>query len=120
MALNVDSGHLSALDAIIACKKIEEVIKNIKSQFQEYAVEEASKYEKTFTHMGCKITQMPGRKMYDFKHIEQWNKANDYKKEIENLAKKAATVKGEIVTENGEVIEKAIIKYTADTLKISV
>jgi hypothetical protein len=59
--------------------------------------------------------------MFKFDHISSWKSANDTLKDIEEMAKAAASKgSGEYVNqETGEVIEPAIVSYAAASLSVS-
>jgi len=96
-------------------KKATEALKLI----EEAALEEASKYEKTFDYQDFKFEQRNGSKRFDFKHIKEWA---DKKAELSDVEKKYKAAYNSFqnnlnsVTEDGEVIELPKVSQGKDSL----
>jgi hypothetical protein len=59
--------------------------------------------------------------MYKFDHLPMWNALNDERKHLEEKAKAAAKnvqIGATMVTEDGELIDPAIITYTKPSLSV--
>lgn len=122
VATLVEDGHESALDALIFIKQVKDNLLDLEAQMKPLAMEEAGKYpEKTFGYKGFEFTKIAGRATYSFSHINQYNDILKQKKAIESDSKAAyqALLKGkQYVTDDGEVVEPAEVKYSADTISL--
>lgn len=118
---SVKNGELNPLDAYIILKELEKVLRDSIVEINEYAVEEAKKYGKSFDYKNASITVKPDAGRWDFSHIEKWKSTKEKLKELEDAAKSAYNAKGKdllIASVDGELIEPA--KYTPGKDNISV
>ena len=85
-------------------------------------MDEAKKYgKKTFSFGGFSWTLNDGRKTYKFDHIEDYRAKKEALKAVEERAKKAAEAMEKglgMHTDDGEVIEPAIIEWTKPSITI--
>ena len=110
-------GEINALEAFVYLKWIEQIADKAKAQIIDLSLEEAEKYpEKKFKEFGCEIQVKSAAGRYDFSEIKEIeDKENELKalKEKHKQAYKsmyAATIKTQMVDEDGVVVEPA--KYT--------
>lgn len=122
IATLVEDGNESALDAMIFIKRVKGLLDELEGQMKPIAIDEANQYaEKTFGYKGAEITKLAGHASYSFKHISKHEELKDKIKSLENESKAAyqALLKGrQYVTDDGEVIEPAEVKFSADTISI--
>lgn len=119
---DVFDGNESPVKAWAILDQLEKMIKYGKTTIQNYALSEAEKYgAKSFEDFGFSFELRNGRRTYDFKHIQEWVEAEEQKKKIEDKYKQAFMnyEKGlNAVTQDGEVLELPVVKYTNDSLII--
>ena len=119
----VDEGDIDAIVTLSKISKLEKLLKEVKAQVYEQALQVADEYpEKTFSHSGLIIEKRAGRKVYDFKQIPTWNDLNTSLKDFEKKCKGAydAWSKGTVLVdeETGEQIPLPGVKNTKDVLVI--
>lgn len=107
LANEVLSGNVNPLDAFVTLKKIEETIKNVKSQIEELALDEASKHPKTFNHLGVEITSKSSAGRWDFKHIPEVVELEKELKQLKDRHKLAHKSSDQLVSNDGEIIQPA-------------
>lgn len=120
---NVDSGTVDPIVSLAIINKIEKAVKDVKASVYDSALIEAQNYpEKTFEHKGVWVERRNGRKVYDFKGIQEWNDLNDKRKEKEAIYKSAfdAYQKGKTMVddETGEQIPIPAVSNNKDVLVI--
>lgn len=119
----VVDGYADPLEVFAYLKEVENHLKKCKEEIEEIVFIEAEKYEgKTFEHKGFKFTKTDGRAIYDFKHLSKWNELKEKLKEIEDKSKAAAKnvkIGAQMVTDDGEIIEPCIIKYSKPSISIT-
>ena len=118
MTQGVIDGEQDPLVAIAELKSMAAIIKKAITEIEPVAIDEASKYGKTFDYMGFRFTQTDGRRMYSFKYIESWNNIKEELSKVEEEAKKAAGIAGTYVTDDGEVVDPARVTFTKPSLSI--
>lgn len=118
MTQGVINGEKDPLIAMAELKSMAAIIKKAMTEVEPIAIDEAMKYEKTFDYKGFVFTRKEGRRMYSFKHIEAWKNAKEELTEIEEQAKKAASVSGTVVTDDGEVVDPAQVTFTKASLTV--
>jgi hypothetical protein len=116
-------GNFDPLDAYAQLKSLDKYLKECLNVIEPDVQAEAQKYnEKTFKHKDFTFTKTEGRAIYDFKNVDQWTKTKEKLSEIEELAKASARnyqqFKAALVTEDGEVIEPCIIKYSKPSISV--
>lgn len=119
----VQNGTLDPIVSLSIINMIEKAVKDVKATVYDAALIEAQNYaEKTFEHNGIKVERRNGRKVYDFKGIEEWNAMNEQRK-IKEATYKAAYEsyqRGNIMVdeETGERIPIPVVTNTKDVLVI--
>lgn len=123
---DVNNGDLPVLDALIYLeqqrKKLElslEIAKAFKDDFFERIAEQAEEYKDGYN--GYKIEVRNGGKIYSYKNIPEWVKAEQKKKDIEAKYKSAleAKLKGNAyagVSEDGEELPMPEISYRKSSI----
>ena len=112
----IEDGDIDSVPFFLDLKRLENLIKDSKNQLSEYVLDDLSGSVKEID--GYKIEPQKGRKMWNFKHLPQWNYAKNQLSTIEHQAKLA--YENTIIDENtGEVVEAAIVTYSKDTIKVS-
>ena len=117
----VINGMADPLEVFAYLKEVEKHLAKCKEEIENDVFAEADRYgDKTFEHKGFKFTKNDGRATYDFKDIEQWNRQKAILKDIEEKSKAAAkNNKITMVTEDGEVIQPCLIKYSKPSISVS-
>lgn len=119
---DVLDGNESGLTALAVLREEKKLIDNCIKQVEEIALEEAGRYtEKTFQHQDLFIEKRSGGRVYDFKHIEEWNVYKENLKNCEERYKQAylASEKGlNIATNDGELLDLPKVIYRKDSLII--
>lgn len=116
----VESGDINYLDATIEVRKMKlelnELLNNLNAFESEYYNEiemEAQEYQNEYK--GAKFEFRSGRKMFDFKGIDEVDKANQRLKEVKQKYQSAweNNQKGlaPIDAETGEILNLPIVKY---------
>ncbi|TNE74969.1 hypothetical protein EP331_00320 [bacterium] len=118
---SVENGNSDSIVTLAKITNLEKALKDCKDQVYLTALEEAEKYpEKTFEHKGVKVEKRAGRKVYDFKNIQEWNNLNQNVKLFESKSKAAydAYQKGLKMydEETGEEIPIPSVYNTKDVL----
>lgn len=96
---------------------IDEAIKNV----EPIAIQEAEKEDKNFEYKGLKIELRQGRKVWNFKKLDEWSTYNKELKDCEERYKAAYSnfEKGLIsANKDGEVLELPEVTYTKSSLII--
>lgn len=115
------SGDINPLEAYAQAKHILEGYTKLVEDLKEYAQDEAEKYPKQFEDFGFKFEKRNGRTIYDFKHLVQWQQADNLKKMVEQQSKaalKAMETGGTIIDADGCIIEPPKVTFTKDILII--
>ena len=116
----VEEGNIAALSTYGNLKKCQALYAEAIKQIEENAFNEADLYaEKTFQDSGFIFEKRNGGIKYSFKHIEEWQKLENQKKEVEAKIKQAylAMQRNLLVgTEDGEVVEIPKISYSKSSL----
>lgn len=124
MVNGVRDGHVDPLKAYIELKAFEKRFKDILSEVQDKAIDEARKYDqKCFKAFGAEITLRANAGTWNYKTSEAWvNKKNSLKEfeELMQAAFKAKQKGNTIVDENGEVIDPAIYVPGADNISVKI
>lgn len=120
----VINGMADPLEVFAYLKEVEKHLAKCKEEIENDVFAEADRYgDKTFEHKGFKFTKTDGRATYDFKGVEQWAKQKEILKDIEDKAKASAQnwqkFKTALVTEDGEVIQPCLIKYSKPSISVS-
>ena len=112
----VNEGNVNPLELDVQIKRIEEVCKAIRKQTKEQVIDEANKYDKSFTYAGATIT-VTERATYDFSNDPECVKLeNDLKARKEMLK----GLKMQLVDpDTGEVLNPPLVKKS-DVLTIKI
>jgi hypothetical protein len=115
------SGDINPLEAYAQAKHILDGYTKLVEDLKEYAQDEAEKYPKQFEDFGFKFEKRSGRTLYDFKHLIQWQQADNNKKLVEQQSKaalEAMRLGNTIIDADGCIVEPPKISYTKDSLII--
>jgi len=118
---SVREGESDALKAYVELKNFEKLFKEVISECNKLAVEEAEKYgAKNFKAFGAEITLKNNAGRWDFKGIKEWELSKASLKEIEDKFKLAykAMEKGLGTHEEGVVTE--LPKYTSGATNVTI
>ena len=114
---SVNNGDVNPLEAIVSLKKLEEIVKQAKSEIAEAVIDEAAKYGKTFTYGDAEITNKYSAGRYDYSNIPEI-----VAKEIELKAikdKHRAAINVDVVDlDTGELLVKPIYKGGKEIISI--
>lgn len=114
------NGDANSLDVNLYLKSMEKVIETVlkNSLVKEAIFSEAAKFgEKTFEHLGCKIT-MTGKQTFDYATCgsSEWEDLDDKIKSLtvkkKNLEETFKTLKAPMATLEGEIINPPAISRT--------
>ena len=115
-------GNADPLEVWAALKDVEKHLSECKAQIEGAVMAEADKYpEKTFKHGAFTFTKVEGRAMYKYDHLPMWVAMRDEMKDFEEKAKAAARnlqIGAQMVTEDGEVIDPAIVTYSKPSISV--
>lgn len=116
----VERGSRSALLAYAEMKRFADIASQAVKQIEPIAMEEAIKYgEKEFETHGFKFQIRNGATRYSYKHIPEWQEANEKVKDVEERYKAAfiARQKGLLTaSEDGEEMILPEITRSKDSL----
>ena len=123
MCEDVENGEESPLEALANLKELESNMKDAIKFVMEYAVDEATKYEKTFNHKDHQFTLVNGRRTFSFKNIQEWDAINKQKKSCEDKYKQlwmSAQNGVTCITDDGEVIELPKVTFASASVSVKV
>ena len=122
MTNDVLQGNTNPLDAFIFIKKMEEVLKQVKDNIKDVAIDEAARHGgKTFAFGDAKVTLKSSAGRWNYKHIQSIIDKAAELKELQELHKSAANNKGAtIVDSDGVIIEPAIYTDGKETISITI
>lgn len=123
MCEDVEKGEESPLEALANLKELESNMKDAIKFVMEYAVDEATKYEKTFNLKDHQFTLVNGRRTFSFKNIQEWDTINKQKKSCEDKYKQlwmSAQNGVTCITDDGEVIELPKVTYSSASVSVKV
>jgi len=118
---DVHDGNESALKAYAIINDSIKLLTSCKKEIEEAAKKEGSTYgAKTFNEYGYVFEMRNGGRVWDFKHLDEWQQANVKKKAIEEKYKTAFNAKANgfsgLNEETGEIIELPKVSYKSDSL----
>lgn len=110
----VEGGHADALRTYINLYRLSKLLSEAMDRIKPDALNEATKYGKTFQFHGCEIQNKnaPGR--FVFKSIPEWQEQQFRIKQIEDKYKSAwqAREKGlTSITDDGEILDLSGMEY---------
>ena len=123
MCEDVENGEESPLEALANLKELEKTMKDAIQFVMKYAVDEASKYEKTFNEGDHQFTLVNGRRTFSFKNIKEWNEINKQKKSCEDKYKQLwMSAKNGVtcITDDGEIVDLPDVTYAKDSVSVKV
>lgn len=115
------NGEIDPLIAYGQAKQMKSENDAALAEIEALALDEASKYEKTFELHGFKFERRNGATRYSFKHIPKWNELTKSVKEFESKSKQAlkASESGiQTADENGEEIPLPEVTHSKDSLVV--
>ena len=114
---SVNSGDVNPLDAIVSLKKLEQIVKQAKTEIADAVIDEAAKHGKTFTYLDAEITNKYSAGRYDYSNIP-----DIVDKEIELKAlkdKHRAAINVDVIDiETGELLAAPIYKGGKEIISI--
>ncbi len=118
---SVLAGEGDALLAYADLRAAQGAIAEALKSIEDIALAEARKYGKSFDRHGLNWTVSEGRRAYKYDHLHDWSEAKAALTRIEERAKQAAIAYSNgmgMHTDDGEVIEAAIVTYGKASLSI--
>ena len=115
------NGEIDPLIAYGQAKQMKSENDAALAEIEALALDEASKYEKSFEMHGFKFERRNGATRYSFKHIPQWNELTKEVKNFESKSKQAlkAMESGiQTADENGEEIPLPEVTHSKDSLVV--
>lgn len=123
MVIDVENGVENPLRAYLKLVELKKDIEKAIDYIKDYAINEASKYEKGAEIDGKRLVYSRGRAMYDFSKIGAWIEAKERLKEVEDYYKtlylaKSKTGFDNVNIDSGEIAVLPEVTYTSDYIKI--
>ena len=118
---DVSDEKTNPYEALFNLKELQRKLKNSIEVIEGIAFETATYEDKTFENNGFRIEKRNGRKVWNFKNVEEWTVYDKNKKDCEDRLKAAysASEKGlNLGDENGEIIPLPKVSFTKDSLII--
>jgi len=113
----VENGDINGLDAFIVFKKLEDAFKRAKAVIEEYANNEADKYnEKSFTINGFNITKKDGSQRLQYNEDDICLKLSEQLKERQELVKLATKSSKPVYDSDGVEVPKVSVKFDKSSL----
>jgi len=116
---DVINGEESGLKAFALIKEQLKEVTDCLKAVEGYAMEEAEKYEKTFSLEGFQFEKRAGGRQFNFKTSESWTKKKAELSAVEERLKAAFNAyqnKLNTADENGELIELPEVTFRKDSL----
>ncbi len=114
----VDNGELKALEVFAVYKKLEKIFDEAKRKVEETAMDEATKYDKTFTIAGVEFTSKEGSKLLNYSEDFLIKDLNEKLKQRQELIKVATASKEPIYDADGIEVTKVSLKPTKSSLMV--
>ena len=114
----VENGELNPLDVYAPFKKIEKMFKEAHSKIESYAMDEASKNDKTFVYSGVTFTSKEGSKKLQFSEDHVIKELQDKIKTRQELLKVAHASKEPIYDSEGVEVPKVSVKFDKSSLSV--
>ena len=114
------SGWVSSLDAVMAAKKMQQMLDTLKKNINDSAMMEMDSFQKRLyvSSLG-KIEKRATATRYSYKHIDKWAEKKAELKEIEDAAKLAARSTTTLFDNEGVEIEQAHQSGGGETIFIT-
>ena len=113
------SGWVSSLDAVMAAKKMQQMLDTLKKNINDSAMIEMESFRNGYTSSLGKIEKRATATRYSYKHIDKWAEKKAELKEIEDAAKLAARSTTTIFDNEGLEIEQAHQSGGGETIFIT-
>lgn len=116
---DVINGEESGLKAFAKLKTFLKDVEDCVKAVEPYALEEAEKYEKTFSVDGFIFEKRQGGKRWNFKNIPEWSEAKANLTAIEDRAKATFSAyqhKLNVADDDGEIPTLPEVTYSKDSL----
>ena len=114
---SVMDGTINPLEAIVSLKKLEQIVKQAKTEIADAVIDEAAKHGKTFTYLDAEITNKSSAGRYDYSNIPEIVAREIELKAIKDKHKAALKV-DVIDLETGELIAAPIYKGGKEIISI--
>ena len=118
--VDIEDGNISPVVGYAKLKKMKDFLDKCVKEAYPAAMEEAEKQPKIFSEDGFNFERRNGRRIFNYKNITEWLRAEADKKAIEDKAKKAYALyeKGSrpVDADTGEILPLPSVKYTDDVL----
>jgi hypothetical protein len=114
----VENGEVTGLDVFATFKKLEKIFDEAKKKVEEYAMAEATKYDKTFIIAGVEFTSKEGSKLLNYSEDFLIQELSEKLKQRQDLIKVATASKEAIFDENGIEVTKVSLKPTKSSLMV--
>lgn len=118
------SGAYDPLDAFALIKRLEKMFYNAKENISDLALKEAEEYpQNSFVKNGFTFTKKKGARTFKFDEIEEWVKAKENLKNIEEKYKQAyfSHQRGLLnVTQDGEELTLPKVETGTDSLSVKI
>lgn len=114
----VDNGELKALEVFAVYKKLEKIFDEAKKKVEETAMDEATKYDKTFVIAGVEFTSKEGSKSLNYSEDFLIKDLNEKLKQRQDLIKVATASKEAIYDADGIEVTKVSLKPTKSSLMV--
>jgi len=119
----VEGGNIPAYQAVVDLRTSIKMLEEALDQVKEQATAEIKDLGAT-SYKGWRVEYMPGTARHSFDHIDEWQILKGKLSFIEQQAKmaRAAWEKGRHILdqETGEIFPPSQVKYTTDTVKITI
>jgi len=121
-----EQGNIPLLDAVIEMRKSRVKLETCLGLIKEFESEQITNIEEQAKeypegYKGAKFEVRAGRKTFNFKHLDSWNKLDTEKKELEKTLKGVFEMHQKNVltaTADGEAIELPTVSYAKSSLVV--
>ena len=113
------SGWVSSLDAVMAAKKVQQMLDTLKKNINDSAMMEMDSFQNGYVSSLGKIEKRNTATRYSFKHIDKWAEKKAELKDIEDAAKLAARSTTPLYDNEGAEIEQAHQSGGGETIFIT-
>ena len=113
------SGWVSSLDAVMAAKKMQQMLDTLKKNINDSAMMEMDSFQNGYVSSLGKIEKRATATRYSYKHIDKWAQKKAELKEIEDAAKLASRSTTPLYDNEGAEIEQAHQSGGGETIFIT-